>query len=43
MSETKKVPEVVETSVAYALSALLALLAFLLGWLVCSVAWSYPG
>lgn len=38
MSETKKVPEVLETSLAYVLSALAALLAFLLVWLVCN--WS---
>ena len=43
MSDTKKVPEVVETSLAYVLSAVAALLAFLLVWLICSVAGSYRG
>ena len=44
MSDTKKVPdEVVETSLAYVLSALAAVLAFLLVWLVCSIAGSYRG
>jgi hypothetical protein len=43
MSETKRVPEVVETSLAYILSAVAAVLAFLLVWLICSVAASYRG
>jgi hypothetical protein len=44
MSDTKKVhDEVVETSLAYVLSALAAVLAFLLVWLICSIAGSYRG
>lgn len=43
MSETKKYPDLVETSLAYALGAAAALLAFLLVWLVCTLAASYQG
>ncbi len=43
MSETKKVPELIETSLAYVLSAVAALLGFLLVWLVCTLAASYRG
>lgn len=43
MLETKKFPELVETSLAYALGAAAALLAFLLVWLICSVAAAYQG
>lgn len=43
MSETRKASEVVETSLAYILSAVAAVLAFLLVWLICSVAASYQG
>lgn len=38
MIEPKKIPAMTETSLAYALSAVAALLAFLLGWLICTVA-----
>ena len=38
MTERKKIPEFVETSLAYILATVAAWLAFLLGWLVCSVA-----
>lgn len=41
MSETKKFPDLIETSLAYALSAVAALLAFLLVWLICTVAAAY--
>jgi hypothetical protein len=37
MSETKKFPELIETSLAYVLSAVAALLAFLLVWLICTL------
>jgi hypothetical protein len=43
MLETKKYPELVETSLAYALGAAAALLAFLLVWLICTVAAAYQG
>jgi hypothetical protein len=39
MSETKK--DALETSLAYILSAAAAVLAFLLVWLICSVAAAY--
>jgi hypothetical protein len=43
MSETKKVTDAVEISLAYLLSAVAAILAFLLVWLICTVAvGSYP-
>ena len=42
MSETKKVTDAVEISLAYLLSAAAAILAFLLVWLIWSVAGSYP-
>ncbi len=38
MTERKKTPELVETSLAYILATVAAWLAFLLGWLICSVA-----
>ncbi|HXM35253.1 MAG TPA: hypothetical protein VN920_08700 [Pyrinomonadaceae bacterium] len=38
MTEPKKNLELTETSLAYALSAVAALLSFLLGWLLCAVA-----
>ena len=38
MTEPKEIPEMTEISLAYALSAVAALLAFLLGWLICAVA-----
>lgn len=38
MTERKKIPELVETSLAYFLATVAAWLAFLLGWLVCAVA-----
>ena len=41
MSETKKVPQLIETSLAYVLSAVVALLGFLLVWVVCTLAGSY--
>jgi len=37
MIETRKHPELIETSLACALSALAALLGFLLVWLICNV------
>jgi hypothetical protein len=38
MTERKKTPELVETSLAYMLATVAAWLAFLLGWLICAVA-----
>jgi hypothetical protein len=38
MTEPKKNLELSETSLAYVLSALTALLSFLLGWLICALA-----
>jgi len=38
MTVRKKIPELVETSLAYILATVAAWLAFLLGWLVCMVA-----
>ncbi len=38
MTERKKIPELVETSIAYLLATVAAWLAFLLGWLVCALA-----
>lgn len=38
MSERKRIPELVETSLAYILATVAAWLAFLLGWLICVVA-----
>ena len=38
MAETKKFPELIETSLAYTLGAVAAVLAFLLAWLICAVA-----
>jgi len=38
MAESKKIPELVETSLAYILATFAAWLAFLLGWLICAVA-----
>ena len=43
MSETKKFPELLETSLAYVLSAVAALLGFLLVWLICLVVGFYKG
>jgi hypothetical protein len=43
MSEIKRVPELIEKSLAYALSAVAALLGFLLIWLICTVAGFYRG
>ncbi len=40
MTEQKKNSEVVEASVVYTLGAVAALLAFILGWLICVVAGS---
>lgn len=36
-----KIPELIETSLAYVLAAVAAGLAFLLGWLICAMALSY--
>ncbi len=38
MTEPNKIPELVETSLAYILATVAAWLAFLLGWLICAVA-----
>ena len=38
MTEPKKIPELVETSLAYILATVAAWLAFLIGWLICSLA-----
>ncbi len=38
MIEPNKIPDFVETSLAYILAAVAAWLAFLLGWLICAVA-----
>ncbi|MGH9907028.1 MAG: hypothetical protein ACRD8U_15775 [Pyrinomonadaceae bacterium] len=38
ITERKKIPELVETSLVYILATVAAWLAFLLGWLVCAVA-----
>jgi hypothetical protein len=38
MTEPKKIPELVETSLAYLVATFAAWLAFLLGWLICAVA-----
>ena len=43
MLETKKFPELIEISLAYALSALAAVLAFLLVWLICTLVGHYRG
>jgi hypothetical protein len=43
MSETKRYPELLETSLAYVLSAVAALLGFLLIWLICTVVGFYRG
>ena len=40
MTEPKKI-ELIETSLAYVLSAVAALLAFLLVWLICTAAGAY--
>ncbi|MGI9165303.1 MAG: hypothetical protein ACR2G5_02775 [Pyrinomonadaceae bacterium] len=37
MTQSKKVPEFIETSLIYALSAVAALLGFFLVWLVCTL------
>ena len=37
MAETKKFPDLIETSLAYLLSAVAALLGFLLIWFICTV------
>jgi len=37
MTQSKKVPEFIETSLIYAISAVAALLGFLLVWLVCTL------
>jgi hypothetical protein len=41
MTQPKKVPEFIETSLIYALSAVAALLGFFLVWLVCTLAGLY--
>jgi hypothetical protein len=38
MIQRKNIPELVETSLAYILATVAAWLAFLLGWLLCSLA-----
>ena len=38
MIEPNKIPDLVETSLAYLLATVAAWLAFLLGWLICAVA-----
>jgi hypothetical protein len=38
MIQRKKIPEFVETSLAYILATIAAWLAFLLGWLLCALA-----
>jgi hypothetical protein len=38
MTGLKKIPELTEISLAYSLVAVAALLAFLLGWLICAAA-----
>jgi hypothetical protein len=38
MTEPKKIPEFVETSLAYIVATVAAWLGFLLGWFVCAVA-----
>jgi hypothetical protein len=38
MFEPNKIPELVETSLTYILAAAAAWVAFLLGWLICSIA-----
>jgi len=43
MSEIKKFPELIEISLAYVLSAVAALLAFLLVWLLCTAVGFYRG
>ena len=41
MTDPKKNPELIETSITYVLCAVAALLAFLLGWLICALAGFY--
>ncbi|MGH9971411.1 MAG: hypothetical protein ACREBG_26955 [Pyrinomonadaceae bacterium] len=43
MTQPKKVPEFIETSVIYALSVVAALLGFSLVWLVCTLSARYGG
>ena len=38
MTDPKKIPEFIETSLALILATVAAWLAFLLGWLICAVA-----
>jgi hypothetical protein len=38
MTEPKKIPDLIETSLAYILATFAAWLAFVLGWLICAVA-----
>jgi len=41
MEETKKVPQLIETSLAYVLCAVAALLAFLLVWLILAASYRF--
>ncbi len=43
MTQSKKVPEFIEASLIYALSAVAALLGFFLVWLVCTLSGLYGG
>ena len=40
MTEQKKYLDLSETSLAYLLGTVAALLSFLLGWLICTVTWA---
>jgi len=43
MTEQKKTPELIETSIAFILSALVAIVVFLLGWLILQASGFFRG